>query len=356
MSAVRPKADIQPDMLQRPLTIHAGRLAVVSRFTNTEFSEARDRLLMGLSKLITAECRIRSCTHLFVCLLIPLLSAVCHAQVALEIGAGPLHLAAAEGNFDEVKRLIEAGTAVDIRATRSRGTPLHFAARDGRYSVVELLVELGADVDAKTEYGNTSLHLAARSRLTACANPWRGDAVGLTEAHFAVVQLLLDAGASVDPRNREGTTPLQGAATCNDVAIAALLIEKGANVNNRSNQYSVLDQAISWGPDVAKLLIESGVEVNTVVPYSGETPLMAAIEKSRIELTRMLLEAGADVNARNRRNQWTALDYAIYYCAPELVQILQAYGAKGGGQLGKKGTPMRVKPCPDFPDLDRVPS
>ena len=300
--------------------------------------------------------RIKFYTNLISCLAILTLSTVCHAQVDLDIGAGPLHLAAAEGRVDDVKRLIEAGTAVDIRTTRSRATPLHFAARDGRYPVVELLVELGADVDAKTEYGNTPLHLAARSRLMACANPWLGDAAGLPTAHLAVVQLLLDSGAKVDPRNREGTTPLQGAATCNDVAIAALLIAKGANVNNRSHQYSVLDQAIYWGPDVAKLLIESGVEVNTVVPYSGETPLMTAIEKSRVELARMLLEAGADPNARNRRNQWTALDYAIYYCAPELVQILQAYGAKGGGQLGKKGTPMRHKPCPEFPDLDRVPS
>jgi ankyrin repeat protein len=168
--------------------------------------------------------------------------------------------------------------------------------------------------------------------------------------------LLLDSGVPVDPRNREGITPLQGAAACNDVEIASLLIAEGANVNNRSHQYSVLDQAIYWGPDVAKLLIESGVEVNTFVPYSGETPLMNAVSKGRIELTRMLLEAGASPNTLHRRTQWTALDYAIYYCQPELVQILQAHGAKGGGTLGKEGTPRRLEPCPEFPDIDRVPS
>lgn len=296
--------------------------------------------------------RIKSCTDLISCLVILALPAICHAQVALEIGAGPLHLAAADGSFDEVKRLIEAGTAVDIRATRSRGTPLHFAARDGRYSVVKLLVDLGADVDAKTEYGNTPLHLAARSRLTTCANPWRGDAAGLPEAHFAVVQLLLGSGASVDPRNREGTTPLQGAAACNDVEIASLLIAKGANVNNRGNQYSVLDQAIYWGPDVAKLLIESGVEVNTFVPYSGETPLIIAVKKSRIELIRMLLEAGANPNARNRRNQWTALDYAVSNCESELVEILREYGAEGRGKTEEDETSETPTPCPEFPDVN----
>jgi ankyrin repeat protein len=330
---------------------------LVRTFADACFFAIRNRLPIGFSKRANTVSRIKFYTSLISRLAILALSTVCHAQVDLDVGAGPLHLAAAEGRVEDVKRLIEAGTAVDIRATRSRGTPLHFAARDGRYPVVKLLVELGADVDAKTEYGNTPLHLAARSRLLVCANPFRGDdATGLPAAHLAVVQLLLESGASVDPGNREGVTPLHGAATCNDVGIASLLIAKGANVNNRSNQYSVLDQAIAWGPDVAKLLIESGVEVNTVVPYSGETPLINAVKKGRIELTRMLLEAGADPNALHRRTQWTALDYAIYYCAPELVQILQAHGAKGGGQLGKKGTPRRLEPCPEFPDLDRVPS
>jgi len=272
------------------------------------------------------------------------------------VGAGPLHWAAAEGRFDEVEQLITAGTPVDVRASGSRATPLHFAARDGRYAVATLLVELGADVDAETQYGQTPLHLAAQSRGLACVDRDRGDSVGLTEGHLAVVKLLLDSNASVDPRDRGGTTPLQNAATCNDIEIASLLIAKGANIDNRGHQYSVLDQAVAWGPDVAKLLVESGVEVNTFVPFSGETPLMDAVSKSRSELTQMLLEAGANPNARHRRTQWTALDYAIYYCNSDLVEILREYGAERGGKMGEDGTPRRLMPCPEFPDVDRVSS
>jgi cytohesin len=299
--------------------------------------------------------RRRSFTHLVNCLVVLLLLAGCRGPyVGLDVGAGPIHWAAAEGKYDEVERLIDAGTPVDIRAKGSRATPLHFAARDGRYAIARLLVELGADVDAETQYGDTPLHLAAQSRLLACANLDHEDSAGLTEGHLAVVKLLLDANASVDPRNRGGTTPLQNAATCNDVEIASLLIAKGADMNNRGGQYSVLDQAVAWGPDVAKLLVASGVEVNTFVPFSGETPLMNAVSKNRSELTRMLLEAGADPNARHRRTEWTALDYAIYYCEPDLVELLREYGAEGGGKMGEDGTPVRLMPCPEFPDLDRV--
>jgi ankyrin repeat protein len=300
--------------------------------------------------------RSKPCTHLVGCLILLLLLAGCRGPyVGLDVGAGPLHRAAADGELNEVERLIDDGTPVDIRAKGSRATPLHFAARDGRYAVARLLVELGADVDAETQYGDTPLHLATQSRMLGCANLDHEDSAGLTEGHLAVVKLLLDSNASVDPRNRGGTTPLQNAATCNDVEIASLLIAKGADMNNRGHQYSVLDQAVHWGPDVAKLLVASGVEVNTFVPFSGETPLMNAVSKGRIELTRMLLEAGASPNTLHRRTQWTALDYAIYYCEPELVQILLAHGAEGGGKLGKEGTPRRIEPCPEFPDIDRVP-
>lgn len=285
-------------------------------------------LLMRQYMSITGGLSLKPRRHLLGCMALLGLSAVCHAQVGLEIGSGELHRAAEKGNTDEVKRLIEAGVAVDVRATGSRATPLHFAARDGHYAVAKLLMELGADVNAQTEYGNTPLHLTARSRLGECANPWRGDSVGLTKDHLAVAELLLESGASVDARNREGTTPLQGAAACNDVRIAALLIDHGANVDSRGSQYSVLDQAIYWGPEVAMLLVASGAEVNTFVPYSGETPLIIAVKRKRTEITRMLLEAGADPNARHRGNNRTALDYAVSSGEAELVKILREYGAQ----------------------------
>lgn len=214
--------------------------------------------------------------------------------VMIDVGAGPLHLAAADGNLEKVKHLLDQGVDVDVRANPSRATPLDFAVRDGRFDVAKLLVDRGANVNARTSYSDTPLHFAAQGPKLYCANRERkGDLRGLPDEHLAIVQLLLKKGASPDPRDGGGATPLEYAATCNDVRIAKLLIAHGADINHRAHQYSVLDMAVYWGPDVAKLLIEDGVKVNTVTPYSHETPLCTAIRRGRDSLAKMLREHGA---------------------------------------------------------------
>lgn len=286
------------------------------------------------------------------CVVLLLHSAASYAQeYGLPMASpGTLHWAADLGDEGDVIRLVEAGTAVDVRAaTRSEATPLHYAARSGHYAIARFLVERGADVSAQTNFGDTPLHFAAASYFFACVDIDRGDSEGLAESYFAIAQLLIDSGAPVDSRNRAGTTPLQNAATCNDVAIADLLIANGANVNNRSRRHSVLSRALAWGPDVARLLIENGAEVNDFMPFGGETPLIAAVSHNRSELVRLLLEAGADPNNRHPQTQSTALDYAVYTCKSELVEILLQYGAMGRAKIAENGMPEMPTSCPEHP-------
>lgn len=261
----------------------------------------------------------------------------------IEFGASPLHWAAAENDVAEMRRLIASGVSVDDRGERGLSTPLHLAARDGRIDAVRLLVELGADVNARTAYGNTPLHYAAGSRTLACLPRSRGGGgQTLTEGHRAVIELLLDAGALPDPRNVEGVTPLQKAATCNDVEVARRLIELGANINNRAHQYSVLDTALAWGDDVAELLLtQEGIEVNTYTPYSGETPL----HKTRSpRLVQLLLAAGANPHARHRQFRGTPFEGAG--CNAALVRIyLQHSVSTRSPYLGREVAEIRSR-CP----------
>lgn len=274
----------------------------------------------------------------------------CAAPINIEVGAGPLHRAAADGDLNKVTQLLDNGMDVDVRADRSKSTPLHFATRDGRYDVVKLLVDRGADVNARTAHGDTPLHFASHSRMFTCANPRsREDAHGLGKEYHAIVELLLSKGASADPRNEEGTTPLENAAQCNDVGVAQLLMAQGANINNRGRQYSVLDMAVYWGPEVAKLLIKNGVKVNTVTPYSGGTPLLSAVSRGRFEVTKLLLEHGADVNASNQHDGWTSLHMAYYRCDLAIIKLLLEYHADPNSKDDQGLTPVqRGKRCPSI--------
>ena len=116
-------------------------------------------------------------------------------------GATPFLLAAMAADVEVMRVLAEAG-ADPSRAADDGTTPLMLAAGLGRYmaetlvtearslEAVALALELGADVDATNEAGSTALHGAAHVKSD------------------ALVRLLTEHGASLDPVNARGQTPL----------------------------------------------------------------------------------------------------------------------------------------------------
>ena len=75
---------------------------------------------------------------------------------------GQIHDAAASGDIEQVKELLASGTDMDEVDGKQR-TALHHAARRGHVAIVELLIERGADVNPREAIsGHTPLHLAER--------------------------------------------------------------------------------------------------------------------------------------------------------------------------------------------------
>lgn len=122
---------------------------------------------------------------------------------------------------------------------------------------VELLIQLGADVNLQDDRGNLPLVQAA----------WRGRDV--------IVQALLAAGAVVDTKDGRGETALFMAAQLGKVRVIDILIAAGADLNLPNDD--------------------------------GDTPLHVGI--SRLEVARMLVEAGAAKDINNRKGL-TALKMA----------------------------------------------
>ncbi|XP_015754283.1 PREDICTED: uncharacterized protein LOC107333935 isoform X3 [Acropora digitifera] len=120
-----------------------------------------------------------------------------------------LHKASGNGQYEEVKKYLSSGCAVDVKDKFSL-TPLHLACWYGQESIVKLLLEHGADVSARDRFLLTPLHLAC----------WYGQE--------SIVKLLLEHGADVSARDRLQFTPLYKADRCNHRSTVKLLEDHGA--------------------------------------------------------------------------------------------------------------------------------
>jgi ankyrin repeat protein len=205
---------------------------------------------------------------------------------------------------------------VDIDAGRADGsTALAWAAYEDDEQAVDLLIRAGADVNKANDFhGVTPLALA-------CAN-----------GNSRVVRKLLDAGADPDRAQWSGETPLMTCANTGAVDGATALLEHGADVNateNEEDQTALMWAVAGQHAQVVRVLTENGANVEArsrIVPRpdpyivemsldesiwptnypettrwekvsGGFTALYFAAQQGDIESERILLEAGADIDA-----------------------------------------------------------
>ena len=192
-------------------------------------------------------------------------------------GTTALHWAVRADDLQTADLLIRAGAKVAV-ANREGVTPLQLAAINGSASMIQRLLKAGADPNASlTKYGDTALMMAART--------------GKADA----VSLLVESGANVNAKETwGGTTPLMWAVSEKHPSAAKVLIDHGADVNARSN---FVGPANGRG-------FEGRTPVNAKDDQKPEdfasgwlTPLMFAAREGDLDSTKLLVAAGADVNA-----------------------------------------------------------
>ena len=147
----------------------------------------------------------------------------------------------------ETADLLRKHGGMTVEELRAGMTPLHAAAREGLKEVVELLIAEGADVNAKITSGGsnkskTPLDFAIQYKKPEITDLLRehGGKTGeelnaLIDAakngDIEAVKQHLAAGADVNAKDVDGTTPLHNAAVYGHNEVAELLIANGAEVN-----------------------------------------------------------------------------------------------------------------------------
>jgi ankyrin repeat protein len=188
-----------------------------------------------------------------------------------------LHQAAAGGNLDQLKQILQRDPASVNERDQYDRTPLHYAAIEGHIEIAEFLLSRQAEINAQDLWGKTPLF------------------VGIVEEplildHAPIVQFLVGKGADVNLADAVGDTPLHMAATFGETESVEPLLRGGADVNakNDAGDTPLHCATLYSSRDVAKLLLaQPGIETRSR-NNQGLTPCDFAIQKGWIELAEMI--------------------------------------------------------------------
>jgi ankyrin repeat protein len=178
------------------------------------------------------------------------------------------------------------------------------------------LIEAGASLQARDRAGAMPLAHAARG------------------GHVAMVDRLLAEGAAIDARDLSGATALYAAAEAERPSTVAALLSRGAdpNLTGRSEVSPLAAAAFRGNDRIVELLLSRGADPDHV-DATGKAPIVYAAARGFVAVVRRLLDAGVDANVRYG-NDLTALMWAAGHedgvgasAAVAVVELLIERGA-----------------------------
>lgn len=226
-----------------------------------------------------------------------------------------LAIAAMQRDLDSVRYLLSERGA-DVNAPGPHQTPaLHWLVRIEELELTQRLLDAGADVNQRNGLGLAALSLAIENR------------------DLDMVRLLLAHGADPHTMDAAGETPLMQAARSGSPGIVQALLDEGVEVDAREPHYQQTALTVgirSGSPEVVALLLDAGADVNVQTPAGdvprfrlpsevaaskgvgvnwggypphgarnpiggGKTPLLFATRQGDLEISRLLVEAGANL-------------------------------------------------------------
>nr|XP_022289772.1 transient receptor potential cation channel subfamily A member 1 homolog isoform X3 [Crassostrea virginica] len=228
-----------------------------------------------------------------------------------------LHQCARNGDTRSMEILLRSITGNVKKKINMRDeegvTAMHYAARYNQYEIVRILHSFGADINSLDEEALTPLHYAARYKRE---RQRRGSEAVLTEDQEAGA---IPSSHSVDELATQAN-------------VITFLVKNGADLN-RGDKYGLtpLHYAAMRGNELAtkELLQFNGINIEAE-DKQGMTALHMAATHNSVEITRMLIEAGAQLRCKDNEDL-TPLHCAASEGNIEIVQLLFQAGAKQDG-------------------------
>jgi uncharacterized protein len=245
-------------------------------------------------------------------------------------GLTPLLYVAREGCLDCAKYLLEGGANINL-ADPEEVSPLLLAVLNGHFDLAAYLIQKGANVNKWDWYGRTPLYAAVD--LNTIPRGGRPDRPSLDiTPGIKVIELLLAGGANPNPQLKLaipfrnigndrgldgtltiGTTPLLRAAKALDAPAIRVLLEKGANLSLANTR------------GITPVMAAAGLgstDADTRGIFTTED-----VQQRSIESLKLLLAAGADINAKDGTRGLTPLHEAARWGWNDVVQFLVDHGA-----------------------------
>ncbi|MBU1109953.1 MAG: ankyrin repeat domain-containing protein [Candidatus Riflebacteria bacterium] len=234
----------------------------------------------------------------------------------------PLHSAVQDGDAKKVDELLKSDKNIN-RLDFANRTPLHCAVMQGNAEIVVALLKAGASLDNRDVAGYTPLHYAAEAGSN------------------AVLKLLLDAGAKTSIVDQKNELPVHKAIRKGYSEITRMLCP-GARKPQITDGVALSDPAAAasltmlmfkaesdYDPRSVDTLLQAGCPANAT-DSEGCTPLLRALDSgANDEVIRILVNAGADVNAiLPLRASPSALHLAVMNHETEIVRLLLDHGAR----------------------------
>ena len=216
------------------------------------------------------------------------------------------------GDLETIKKLIES-KSLDVNYNLgdkySKSTPLIQAIKYKQTDIINYLLENNADLNLKEELTGFTPLMASFHNI-------------------AIAELLIEKGADIEARNVDGINALVYAVSLNDEEMVKFLLEKGADANTVceiENEHiympptPLMNAVYNGNTNIINMLLENGADINYTTDEM--TPLIYAAYKGNTNIINTLLENGVDINYTNYYGM-TALMYAASYNQFEAVKIL----------------------------------
>lgn len=224
-------------------------------------------------------------------------------------------LANKSNEINKIKQLLEKINNKNLKM--SNVSYLMIACENNNKEIIELLIKKGANINDVDHNNRTALHEACK------------------KGNLEVVKILIENGANIHIEEESGKTAVTFATEIvqpESLEIIKYLKDKGANLlvkdkNNNNLLHKVIggvQKDIKETIKIIKYLISEKIELNEQNTI-GNTPLINAILLTKnIEIVKILIENGADINIENGTNK-NAIDLTIKRKSHEILDVLLQY-------------------------------